>query len=122
MICTVLSLTAGVSGPILDVFFVRSKMNRHRVIATKAMTQSASHILKILYFGAFVAVEGGSVHPVLAAMMVALAFIGTSLSRHVLERMNDVSFRFWTRATVMTLGFFYLASGIWLLVPPQYKP
>ena len=116
-ICSALSLTAGVSGPILDVFFVRSKMTRHAVVATKAMTQSLSHILKILYFGAFVAVEGGSVHPVLAAMMVVLAFAGTSLSRRVLERMNDASFRFWTRSTVMTLGFFYLASGIWLLVP-----
>jgi len=115
-ICSALSLTAGVSGPILDVFFVRSKMGRHGVVATKAMSQSLSHILKILYFGAFVAVEGGSVHPVLAAIMVVLAFIGTSLSRHVLERMNDTSFRFWTRATVMTLGFFYLASGVWLLI------
>ncbi len=114
-ICSALSLTAGVSGPILDVFFVRSKMTRHEVVATKAMTQSLSHILKILYFGAFVAVEGGSVHPALAAMMVALAFIGTSLSRRVLERMNDTSFRFWTRWTVMTLGGFYLASGAWML-------
>src|SRR5512132_2182720 len=95
IICTTLSLTAGVSGPILDVFFVRSKMGRHAVIATKAMTQSLSHILKIAYFGAFVAVEGGNVHPVLAAMMVALALVGTSLSKHVLARMNDASFRFW---------------------------
>ena len=115
-ICSALSLTAGVSGPILDVFFVRSKMGRHAVVATKAMTQSLSHILKILYFGAFVALEGGSVHPVLAAMMVLLAFAGTSLSRRVLERMNDASFRFWTRWTVMTLGVFYLASGVLLLV------
>jgi uncharacterized protein len=115
-ICSAISLTAGVSGPILDIFFVRSKMTRHAVVATKALTQSLSHILKIAYFGAFVAVEGGAVHPVLAAMMVVLALIGTSLSRHVLERMNDDSFRFWTRSTVMTLGFLYLASGIWMLV------
>ena len=116
-ICSALSLTAGVSGPILDVFFVRSQMSRHAVVATKAMTQSLSHILKILYFGAFVAAEGGTVHPLLAAIMVVLALTGTSLSRRVLERMNDASFRFWTRATVMTLGLIYLASGIWLLVP-----
>jgi uncharacterized membrane protein YfcA len=116
IICTTLSLTAGVSGPILDVFFVRSKMGRHAVIATKAMTQSLSHILKIAYFGAFLAVEGGNVHPGLAAIMVALALTGTSLSRHVLERMNDASFRFWTRWTVMTLGAFYLASGVVMLV------
>jgi uncharacterized membrane protein YfcA len=90
-------------------------MSRHGVVATKAMTQSLSHVLKILYFGAFVAVEGGTVHPYLAAMMIALAFAGTSLSRRVLERMNDASFRFWTRWTVMTLGVFYLASGVVLL-------
>jgi uncharacterized membrane protein YfcA len=116
LICMALSLTAGVSGPILDIFFVRSKMGRHAVVATKAMTQSLSHILKILYFGAFVAVEGGTVHPYLAAMMVVLALAGTSLSRRVLERMNDESFRFWTRWTVITLGGFYLASGVLLLM------
>ena len=116
IICTTLSLTSGVSGPILDVFFVRSKMGRHGVIATKAMTQSLSHILKIVYFGAFVAVGGGNVHPGLAAMMVALAFIGTSLSKHVVARMDDQSFRMWTRWTVMTLGLFYLGSGVLMLV------
>ena len=116
IICSALSLTAGVSGPILDIFFVRSKMGRHAVIATKAMTQSLSHIMKIAYFGAFVSVEGASVHPALGAMMVLLAFTGTSLSKHVIARMNDQSFRFWTRWTVMTLGVFYLASGIWMLV------
>ena len=63
-----------------------------------------------------VAMEGSSVHPLLAAIMVILAFIGTSLSRHVLERMNDASFRFWTRWTVITLGVFYLASGVLLLL------
>jgi uncharacterized membrane protein YfcA len=116
IICSTLSLTAGVSGPILDLFFVRSKMGRHAVIATKAMTQSLSHIMKIAYFGALVSVEGASIHPALGAMMVLLAFTGTSLSKHVIARMNDESFRFWTRRTVMTLGFFYLASGVWTLV------
>jgi uncharacterized membrane protein YfcA len=115
-ICSTLSLTAGVSGPILDVFFVRSKMSRHAVIATKAMTQSLSHILKIAYFGVFVAVEGGTVHPALGAMMVLLAFLGTSLSRHVVARMDDASFRLWTRWTVMVLGVFYLGSGVLMLL------
>jgi uncharacterized membrane protein YfcA len=116
VICTMLSLTAGVSGPILDVFFVRSKMNRHKVVATKAMTQCLSHISKILYFGAFAVMEGAHVHPYLGAMMVVLALAGTSLSQPVLKRMNDASFRLWTRWTVMSLGVFYLISGILLLV------
>jgi uncharacterized membrane protein YfcA len=116
VICAVLSLMAGVSGPILDIFFVRSKMGRHSVVATKAMTQSFTHILKILYFGALVtAAERGAVEPWLAAMMVILAFAGTSLSRQVLERMNDRHFRLLTRWTVMAVGVFYLGSGVILL-------
>lgn len=117
VICSALSLMAGVSGPILDVFFVRSKMGRHAVVATKAMTQSFTHILKILYFGTLVvATQRGAVEPWLAAMMVILAFAGTSLSRRVLERMNDQHFRLLTRWTVMAIGVFYLGSGIALLL------
>jgi uncharacterized membrane protein YfcA len=116
VICSALSLTAGVSGPILDIFFVRSKMRRHAVVATKAMTQSFSHILKIIYFGAVVSLEGGHIDPWTGAMMVGLAIAGTSLSRTILERMNDASFRRWTRWTVLTLGVFYVGDGIALLV------
>jgi uncharacterized membrane protein YfcA len=114
-ICSVLNLTAGVSGPILDVFFVRSKMTRHAVVATKATTQSLSHLLKIAYFGGILTIGRGQVEPWLGAMMVALAFVGTTLSTRVLEKMNDASFRLWTRRVVMTIGVFYLASGILLL-------
>ena len=114
-ICSVLNLTAGVSGPILDVFFVRSKMTRHAVVATKATTQSLSHLMKIAYFGGILTIGRGQVEPWLGAMMVALAFVGTTLSTRVLEKMNDASFRYWTRRVVMTIGVFYLASGILLL-------
>jgi len=116
VVCSALALTAGVSGPILDVFFVRSKMNRHRLVATKASTQSLSHILKIIYFGAIVAIHGSGVHPVLGAVMVVLAITGTSFSQPVLKRMNDVSFRRWTRWTVMSIGVFYLVSGVGLVI------
>jgi len=115
-VCSVLNLTAGVSGPILDVFFVRSGMSRHAVVATKATTQSLSHLLKIAYFGGILTVGRGLVEPWLGAMMVALAFLGTTLSTRVLEKMNDTSFRTWTRRVVMTIGVFYLASGVLLLL------
>ena len=116
LVCSMLSLTSGVSGPILDVFYVRSKMTRHAVVATKAMTQSFSHVLKILYFGGLVSSAQTRIDPWLGIVMVLLAFVGTQLSRHVLERMNDQSFRFWTRATVRVTGAFYLVSGIALLL------
>ena len=52
------------------------------------------------------------VEPWLSAMMVLLAFAGTQASRPVLERMNDASFRLWTKWTVLATGVFYLASGV----------
>lgn len=115
-ICTGLSLVAGVSGPVLDVFFVRSKMGRHAVVATKALTQSLTHLAKIIYFGGVVVATGGEVAPLVAAAMVVLAFVGTSLSRRVLERIDDTDFRLWTKWTVIAIGIVYLASGAWLLL------
>jgi uncharacterized membrane protein YfcA len=110
--CLSLSLTAGIAGPLLDVFFARSTMDRHSVVATKAITQSFSHGLKIFYFGGVLAVDGGAVPSWLAATMVLLAFAGTSLSRPVLERISDRSFRVWTRWAMMAIGATYLASGL----------
>ncbi len=111
LVCTALQLAAGVSGPILDVFFVRSKMTRQQIVATKATTQSCGHLLKIVYFGGIVSTNT-NVDPWLAASMIALAFGGTTLSRGVLDRINDKDFRNWTKWTVLTLGFFYLVNGL----------
>jgi uncharacterized membrane protein YfcA len=116
VVCTGLQLLAGVSGPILDVFFVRSNMDRRAVVATKASTQSFGHIIKILYFGVLVgAASRGSIEWWLGALMIVLAITGTTLSRKVLERLTDASFRQWTRWTVMVTGVVYLSSGAWLL-------
>ncbi len=115
-VCNCTSLVAGVSGPLLDIFFVRSAMDRRSVVATKAAIQSLGHVVKIAYFGALVgAASRGSVDWRLGAAMVVLAVVGTTLSRRVLERLTDASFRQWTRRTVMTLGTFYLLTGAWQL-------
>ena len=110
-ICLAFNLVAGIAGPLLDVFFVRSKMSRQAVVATKAATQSLSHVIKVGYFG-FVIAVGSDVTPWLAATMILLAFVGTALSRPILDRISDAAFRQWTRWTVMTLGVMYLASGL----------
>jgi uncharacterized protein len=112
LVCVALALTAGIAGPILDLFFVRSRMPRHAVVATKAITQTMTHLLKIVYFAALVGSSAPLAEPVLAVTMVALAFVGTSLSKRVLERMTDASFRTWTRWTVMSVAATYLVGGI----------
>ena len=110
-VCGALSLTAGISGPILDVFFMHSTMGRHAVVATKAATQSLSHLLKIAYFGAIVSATGDEVTPAVAATMVVLAIAGTRASKAVLERIDDSTFRVWTRRVTLTIGAVYLGSA-----------
>jgi uncharacterized membrane protein YfcA len=112
LVCVALALTAGIAGPILDLFFVRSRMPRHAVVATKAITQTMTHLLKIVYFAALVGAGASLAEPALAVTMVALAFVGTSLSKRVLQRMTDASFRAWTRWTVMSVAAVYLIGGI----------
>jgi uncharacterized membrane protein YfcA len=112
LVCVALSLTAGIAGPILDVFFVRSSLPRHAVVATKAFSQSLSHLAKIGYFGTVLAASRAELPLVLAIAVVLLAFAGTRLSRGVLERMTDASFRSWTRRTILAVGATYLAMGV----------
>jgi hypothetical protein len=48
---TVIQFLAGVGGLFLDIFFNKSKLDRKTTNATKAITQTFSHILRAAYFG-----------------------------------------------------------------------
>ena len=127
VICMGLQLLAGVSGPMLDVFFVRSSLSRRGVVATKAMSQTLGHLIKIIYFGGIsvlgattaTTATSGSLATLLSLPLivacVVLAFTGTSLSKRVLEKMSDANFRRWTQWTVLTMGVIYLVSGVWMI-------
>ncbi|MBX3505241.1 MAG: TSUP family transporter [Parvibaculum sp.] len=113
-VVTALTLTAGVAGPILDVFFVRSPLTRHQIVATKAVTQTLQHLTKLLYFGLLAAhllPEAGL--PWWIYVMVApLAMLGTTLGKMVLDRMSDGHFRIWSRNILFVLGAILIWEGL----------
>jgi uncharacterized membrane protein YfcA len=116
VLCTALQFIAGVSGPIFDVFFVRSKLDRKDVVATKAAIQALGHFFKAAYFGQLLAAGSSAVAPVALVLAIALAVIGTQLSRSVLDAISDAQFRSWTRGLIVTIASIYLVHGIALLV------
>src|SRR3546814_5444179 len=59
-VCSSDLFIAGVSGPLLDVFFVRSSMDRRAVVATKAACQTLSHLAKLIYFAHAMGGESGA--------------------------------------------------------------
>lgn len=116
LVCMGVQMLSGVSGPLLDTFFVRSAMTRHEVVATKAAVQTLSHAARILFFGTLLATSGQALGPGLALLLVASAVAGTSASKLVLDRLSDAGFRELTQRIVLVLGACYLGTGLWLLL------
>ncbi|OYW85589.1 MAG: hypothetical protein B7Z22_08280 [Hyphomonas sp. 32-62-5] len=109
---------AGVTGPLLDIFFARSVMDRRAVVATKAITLVFAHLVKVVFWGAALwAAETVNALPPLwfFAAAVPLSMLGTTLGGKLLERMTDIDFRRWMRLLVTAVGLFMLtrAAG-WL--------
>lgn len=111
-----LNLAVGVSGPTVDIFFIRTQMDRRTIVATKAATQVVSHAAKVVFYGATAsAMVAGDWLIVLVAAPFAIA--GTNLGYHILQRLSDAGFRAWTRWIVTFIGIFYLLRGLSLLLP-----
>ena len=89
-ICMGLMLMTGVSGPLMDTFFLGAKFDRREIVATKATCQVASHFTKLIYFGGIID-QAATLDPVLAAVAVAASMLGTTLARRILEAMSDAA-------------------------------
>lgn len=108
---TGLNLTAGVAGPLLDIFFVRTELTRHTIVATKAATQVFAHLAKIVVYGApLIALHGKGLPPSwVFVAAVPLSMVGTVVGGRILERMDDVNFKRLSRLIVTATGLVYLA-------------
>ncbi len=114
---TALNLTAGVGGTLLDIFFVRTSLTRHEIVATKAATQVFSHLVKIVVYGLPMLLGAAGQMPDVWAFAVAvpLSMLGTFLGGKVLDRMSDVNFKRWTAWIVTGIGGLYLIKAAQLM-------
>ena len=112
VVCMSLMLTTGVTGPLLDAFFLGGSFDRRGKIATKAVCQVFGHAAKLVYFGAIVDASG-TLDPLTASFAVAAAALGTTLARKPLEKMGEAFFMRWSWRIVYTVSTFYVASGLW---------
>jgi uncharacterized protein len=114
-ICMGLMLMTGVSGPLMDTFFLGGKLDRRSIVATKATCQVASHFTKLIYFGGIID-QAATLDPLLAAIAVAASMLGTTLARRILEAMSDQQFRTWANRLITTVASYYILYGGWLLL------
>ena len=112
---TATQLVAGASGPVLDVFYVKSRLTRHQVLATKSVTQTSSHVIKLGYY---LTVVGLTVDLSFWVYMlvIAAASAGNSVGKSLVAKIDDVQFRYAGRIITLNMGALFLGNGIWLLV------
>lgn len=120
-ICTTFQIFCGLSGPLLDLFFVHSRMDRRTVISTKAACQVFSNLGKLSYFGALVSSAADMLTPLVLSLAIAPAIAGTMASKPIILRLTDHQFRSWTKLVTLGLGTVFLIRGImkfaWTPVP-----
>ena len=110
----VLMLLSGVSGPLIDTFFLGGNFERREVVATKAACQICCHSAKLVYFGGIVDQAGALDHSIVALGVIATV-AGSSLAKPVLERLTDAQYRFWANRFITGIACLYLARGLYLL-------
>ena len=111
---TIIQFMSGVGGPFLDIFFQKSMLDRKTTLATKAMAQTASHVLRLVYFVSLTGFGTGPRNRCRCWRAIALAIGGTMLAPYVIERMTDDGFRQWTRFVIFTICIIYLIRAGWL--------
>lgn len=114
VICMGLMLLSGVTGPLLDTFFLGGKLGRREIVASKSTCMVFGHALKLVYFGGVID-QAGSVDPVMAVLAVAASITGTSLAARVLEALTDRQFRVWANHIITAVCSWYLMHGAVLL-------
>ncbi|PTY37417.1 hypothetical protein BGP77_12985 [Saccharospirillum sp. MSK14-1] len=111
-------LFVGVAGSILDLFFIHARLNRYQVVATKAITQTSGHLMKLTFYGSLVFSQPQSLGIpfwVYVAVIPA-AFLGTRLGAEVLHRLDDQQFRRYTRWVLNAVGVVYITRGVLMML------
>lgn len=116
ILVTCFQLTAGVSGPILDMFFQKISLTRHSVVATKAFTQTISHAVKFIYFAVIVPAALDAPLPLwIYLAVIPVAISGSHLAKYVLDRLTDVQFYQATQRLLWSIGVVYLIKAVLLM-------
>ena len=106
---------AGASGPVQDVFFINSKLNRYEVIATKSVCQVAGHFLKIIFYGKLLLLssqEQLEFSPWIMPPILIATFAGTKAGKAVLGLLSEQQFQKYSRIIIAMIGGFYVMKGL----------
>ena len=112
IIVTTAQMLAGASGPVLDIFYVKSKMSKEGILGTKAVTQTLGHVLKLIYYAIMMAIARDLVPAWVIPAVVAAAIIGNYCASLLVTRLSDHQFKKIGRVVISFICVIYIGKGI----------
>lgn len=116
VIVTTAQMLAGASGPVLDIFYVKSAMSKEAILGTKAVTQTLGHILKLIYYAIIMTIASDLIPVWVIPAVVAAAICGNYCASLLVTRMSDSQFKKIGRYVIIAVGIIYIGKGIAELV------
>ena len=111
VVVTAAQLFAGASGPLLDIFYLNARLDRYQVVATKALTQTLGHLLKLVYYGLIITVDD-TPGPALFIVAMLTAVVGTRTGTRLLERIADAHFRRVSSYVILAIATACVGKGL----------
>ena len=110
-VVTAAQLLAGASGPLLDAVYLHASLDRHQVVASKALTQTLGHLVKVGYYGLLAGSAAADVSVPLLAIACLVAVAGARIGTRLLARLPDERFRRISGHVILGLGTVCFARG-----------
>ncbi|MDG1232301.1 MAG: TSUP family transporter [Pseudomonadales bacterium] len=112
VIVTAAQMLAGASGPVLDIFYVKSEMPKEAILGTKAVTQTLGHILKLIYYATIMTIASDLIPIWVVPAVVAAAILGNYCASLLVIRMSDHQFKKIGRYVISCICVVYIGKGI----------
>lgn len=111
---TIAQLLAGASGGLLDIFFLNSSLNRHQIIATKALTQTIGHFIKLVYyFSLITSIDELLQIPIyIYCIVIPITYIGGKIGKLILDNLSDRNFKRISKGILLLTASSLLYKGI----------
>lgn len=109
---TTAQMLAGASGPVLDIFYVKSKMSKEAILGTKAVTQTLGHILKLIYYAIIMTIASDLIPVWVIPAVVAAAIMGNYCASLLVTRMSDHQFKKIGRYVISFICVIYICNGV----------
>ncbi|WP_155897072.1 TSUP family transporter [Bacteriovorax sp. BSW11_IV] len=102
----------GVSGGVLDIFYITAPLDRFTIVASKSFTQAIGHTCKIIFYLTIYKMELLNVSNTSILICIFAPFIGGVVGKKILKKCSDTQFVKVVRVVMLCMGVSLIYKGL----------